>query len=184
MDSEILMNLQNEWKYLHVAAKTWRWLKDNPRADQDGVPLHTLVMAMDSAFLHGRSLYEFFGLIPDKRPDPETKLATVADIGVTAALRSPWLDTWRWAMNARLLHFRASRTDVYDKPVAKGGTTQPSGINCEVENMLTDLMDIWERLLNYVSAPDRRQLETVMTIARQDVDPLVNRLQILEQRIP
>jgi len=50
MDSEILMNLQNEWKYLHVAAKTWRWLKDNPRADQDGVPLHTLVMAMDSAF--------------------------------------------------------------------------------------------------------------------------------------
>jgi len=144
----------------------------------------TLHDSRGSPFLHGRSLYEFFGLIPDKRPDPETKLATVADIGVTAALRSPWLDTWRWAMNARLLHFRASRTDVYDKPVAKGGTTQPSGINCEVENMLTDLMDIWERLLNYLSAPDRRQLETVMTIARQDVDPLVNRLQILEQRIP
>ena len=74
---------------------------DNPRADHDGVPLHTLVMAMDSALLHGRSLYEFFGLIPDKRPDNETKLATIADIGVTASFQSPWLETWGWALNAR-----------------------------------------------------------------------------------
>jgi len=45
-------------------------------------------------------------------------------------------ETWRHALNVRVLHVRESRTDVFDK---KDGNRQTRDINREVGRMADDL---------------------------------------------
>ncbi|MCP4307234.1 MAG: hypothetical protein GY788_20665 [bacterium] len=184
VNTEVIQNLENEWKYLTVGAATWRWLRENRRMSESGIPLHTEVMAMDSAFLHGRNLYEFFRLIKDWRKDLETRSATVSEYGVDpSCLSSPWLTTWRHALNARLFHFRESRTNVYNK---EAGDLQASDINREVGPMVEDLQTIWRAFVELVPAEsDRSDLEATMERARHDLEcgDLLGRLEDLQAQL-
>jgi hypothetical protein len=108
---KIIEDLTNEWKYLLIAAGTWEWLKAHAEADEKGVPMHTLVMAMDSAFLHGRNLYEFFGR--GGKYKGYRRPTTIQAFGVQKdGFNSPWWDGWEQALHARLFHLRANRSKV------------------------------------------------------------------------
>lgn len=174
--------LENEWKYLVVANETWSWLRANPEVSEKGVALHTEVMVMDAAYLHGRNLYEFFGMVEDKGA-ASIRSATVRDFGVEAqGLSSVWLPIWRHALNGRLFHFRLARTTIVDK----AGTQQSSQINREVSNMTTDLLSIWDQFLSLVADSSVRiELTTAMSKARRDLDTgdIVVRFQEMEDRL-
>jgi len=173
--AETLANLENEWKYLLVAAKTWDWLRNHKEAGAV-VPLHTRVMAMDSAYLHGRNLYEFFGQIRGEKA--ETKKSATTDLfGVGPdRLKRGWIATWGEMMQARLFHPREERTDA-----------QPQGtmhLNEQVCRMRDDLLLIWNDFLRLVpDGGNRADLERVMRTARHDLDngDLVGRLEVLSR---
>jgi hypothetical protein len=178
---KIVEDLINEWKYLLVAAETWEWLHVHQQADTRGVPMHTVVMAMDSAFLHGRNLYEFFGrsgkLKGYRRPN------TMHAFGIEKDdLKSPWWDTWEQTLHARLFHLRANRSKVQ----GKDGPFRRTAINGEIIAMRDGLRNLWGAFLKRVSdAGDRAALELAMRSARHDLDTgdVMGRLQEIEARI-
>lgn len=56
-------DLYNELRWLLNAATQWYGHKLLPKEEQDTFPPNFLVHVMNSAFVHSRSLYEFFTLL-------------------------------------------------------------------------------------------------------------------------
>ena len=109
---------------------------------------------MDSAFLHTRSLYEFFTGDPTGDEGAGRQPASWKLFGATRQ-RSPLYETWRETLHARLFHIRTNRPQPTS---AKTGANLPQHIPAEVLNFAHDVLRLWDAFTNDAALADYRSL--------------------------
>ncbi|WP_204081383.1 hypothetical protein [Mycobacterium riyadhense] len=126
-------DLYNELRYLLVAATQWAAYdqlvdKCGTRVQGD-FPRHFKVLAMDSAFLHSRSLYEFF---TSKDGKSSKHLLTWKALGLSERLTSPIYDKFRVPLHKRLMHLEPDRPGEI-------------AIKDEVVTIAKDVLALWDK---------------------------------------
>ncbi len=120
-----------------VAATEWHAFRLLDPSTRNEYPGHFHVLTMDSAFLHARSLYEFF-LTPKRLWRSDTAYAE-RDFGVPLS-PTKVSDTYIDALNKRLFHIDIFRP----APVNKGGKKVKTDINVRVVDIATDVLELWD----------------------------------------
>ena len=102
---------------------------------------HFRVITMDSAFVHTRSLYEFFIDTGSVKADT---YSAIRDFGVSIG-PTPAYTRWINALNKRVFHL-----DIYrPKPVKNNGSVIPGvKIKNEVTHLAQDVLDLWDQFTN------------------------------------
>lgn len=91
-------HLFNELRWLLCAVASWQ------KAREDGTekyPPHFIVFTMDSAFLHVRSLFEFF---THNNPKNQLHLVTWYYYGLSQGLDSPLYSKWMQQLHHHVMH--------------------------------------------------------------------------------
>jgi hypothetical protein len=158
LTAEVIRNLENEWLWMLMAAETWRWIKNHPDETEPRPPYaqrvfppHLVVLALDAAFLHGRNLYEFFGMKGTGHisPHPDPGQSARASWFGFPTQTSMWWDEWERALHKRLFHIEADRSS----KGAKSDTTpdKAHNINEQALYMVQDLHQLWDSLVGATS---------------------------------
>jgi hypothetical protein len=124
-------DLYNELRWLLSASTQWyahdQLIGEPPQVPLIKEPCHDLkVYTMDSAFLHARSLYEFF-TATKTRPDR----LTWRDYSQTSPQTSAKYEQFRTPLHGRLMHLNKDRSE-YD------------GIKSEVVEIAKDVLILWD----------------------------------------
>jgi hypothetical protein len=133
-------DLFSELKWLLCAAAQWdihdKLIGEPPRVAKIAEPCpHLKVYAMDSAFLHARSLYEFFTATDNaitKNEKRGLKRLTWRDYSRSARQESARYKTVMIPLHGRVMHLDRDRTG-YEE------------IKKEVVNLASDILDVWGR---------------------------------------
>jgi hypothetical protein len=142
----INQDLYNELRYLLISATVWQRCRDielsgdhHPFAE---LPHHLQAIAMDSACVHARALYEFFF---NCKQDAETAHAE-RDFGVALNPTKLFRD-YEHALNKRLFHIDLDRPHphVRNKPVAV-----KRNVNRKPYLFAADVLKIWDRFARQV----------------------------------
>lgn len=124
----VATHLSHELEYMLVAATTWCAAHPDRRAH---LPLHLVATAEYAAFVHQRSLYEFFcgsGGAYDAR----------RRLGHARALKSVEFDRWEDDLNTAVMHLW--KRWKADPPVIDG-----DHLKDQVANFALDLVGLWRR---------------------------------------
>jgi hypothetical protein len=151
-------DLYNELRWLLCAATEWQ-------ANQSQCK-HLKVYTMDSAFVHARSLYEFFTMDPRSVSHHESKnhnRLTWHDFGLTAPLSSPTYKRLAGPLHGRVIHICKGRSE--HKPIKN-----------HVVTLAADILRLWEEfsksleLKDYASVLDsfrEKAIEEAEAVANQ-----------------
>jgi hypothetical protein len=135
----INQDLYNELRYLLIAATIWQACHDIGNDDPkkaESHPHHLVVLAMDSAIMHARALYEFFF----DHGDFESAGAQ-RDFGVTID-RTKLYDEYKHTINKRLFHIDTRRP----RPEKRGGGRRVKrDINRKVKLIADDVLGLWDQ---------------------------------------
>ncbi len=93
-------HLYNELRYMLCASASWCIAKKNSK----DLPMHFIVYTMDSAFLHARSLFEFFTYVPSGK---KTYLVTWKEFELDNELKSEVYKTWRVSLHHHVMHLES-----------------------------------------------------------------------------
>jgi len=117
-------DLYHELRCLLGAATIWQIFKDHNEG-------FNVVVAMDSAFVHARCLFNFF--TRKRRND-----ISITEFGQNSPYKSIIFDTWEESLHRHVLHIKKARL----KP-----TNLKTGIhlNEQVENLAREILRLWEQ---------------------------------------
>lgn len=121
--SYVADDLYHELRCLLGAATVWRAL----RAEQAGF---SVIVAMDSAFVHARNLYNFFTL-PEGGHD-----VSVTAFGPASPYSSATCDAWMEPLNRHVLHMSRGRLNPTN--VQSGGH-----LTKQIETFAHDILRLW-----------------------------------------
>lgn len=174
----IAEDLYNELRYLLVAATSWRIAKSsNPRS----LPKHFIVLSMDSAFLHARSLYEFFTGDPSRDEGGGREPASWKLFGA-ARQKSVLYEKWGETLHARLFHLRRNRPQPTSAKRGTRGTKLPTDIKEEVVNFAHDLLALWQSFTQDPALLDyRTTLDTKRAGAIREADLTAHRYNMISE---
>jgi hypothetical protein len=151
-------DLFNELRWLLCAATEWdahnRLIGEPPQKPIVAEPCcHLKVYAMDSAFAHARSLYEFF-TTPEKtvlrNEERRFNRLTWRDYSVNAVQESGPYDGLRGPLHGRVMHVCKDRSG-YEQ------------IKKEVVTLAADILGLWER---FSQLPDLREYASLLDKCR------------------
>lgn len=128
LENKIHEDLFNELRWLLCSATEWdayEKLVEGPSRTKE--PCHHLkVYLMDSAFVHARSLYEFF-----TNPKPQSERLSWRDYGMRGPLISKRYNRFIRPLHGRVMHLNKNRT----------GYRQIKG---EVLRLALDVLALWQ----------------------------------------
>lgn len=138
VDAKRLINddLYNELRWMLVAASEWSVCEKDSLSPN--APSHLQVLALDSACVHIRSLYEFFIDAPGKHPRSDTAHA-LRDFGVslpTTALYDDYIE----GLNKRIFHLDNFRP----MPASRSGNVVNTDVNRKIDLLAQDVLDLWD----------------------------------------
>lgn len=137
------LHLYNELRWLLVAAVTWKSCRESTHPPP--VP-NLIVMAMDSALVHSRSLYEFF--IGGSK---KNACAMHRDF-LGHALRSDLYQVYEKSINKALMHPDASRQVLEPAPATD------DALNAQVERFAADIIRLFREFAEEL--PDSKLKES------------------------
>jgi hypothetical protein len=131
-------HVYNELRWLAVAGTTWQACRiGGSRALKAGAPPHLRVMALDSALVHGRSLFQFF--CTEGGVDGKARL----NCGVASPLASALYVEIKDELNTYLMHLGSGRSTGHarspDRPHLKERVVE---IVLEVDRLTGTTVDI------------------------------------------
>lgn len=135
-------HVYNELRWLAVAGTTWQACRiGGSRALKAGAPPHLRVMALDSALVHGRSLFQFF--CTEGGVDGKARL----NCGVASPLASALYVEIKDELNTYLMHLGSGRSTGHarspDRPHLKERVVE---IVLEVDGLTGATVDILRSL--------------------------------------
>ena len=157
-DAKRLINedLYNELRWMLVAASEWQVCFGKLSRISVSFPSHLQVLAMDSACVHIRSLYEFFIYVPSKSSRSDTAYAN-RDFGISVQptqLYNEYIES----LNKRIFHLDNYRP----APTARGGGAVKTDLNQKITDIAQDVLNVWD-----IFAKQLPQFETELSSARQ-----------------
>ena len=153
----IEQDLYNELRWMLVAATEWHICDQTVTntGPLPNLPNHFQVLAMDSACVHIRSLYDF--LIVNKTERADTAYAS-RDFNVTLA-PTPLYKDYIDSINKRLMHIDTNRP----APRRQNGKQVKTDLNRKVLDLAQDVLSLWDDFLREVP-----QFSKQLTKARTD----------------
>lgn len=154
-------DLYEELRWLLVGESTWvtvrRLVPDDPHRD-DRLPNHLVMLAMNSAFVHGRTLLEFFTATAKQQETIEARDGvTWKQFGPYGAVKqnSNWSTRWEEVLNARLFHIRYNRPQPIQtkRGRAKGQPITDLHIKLEVSAITHEVLEKWRDFTGSLSRP-------------------------------
>jgi hypothetical protein len=142
LQSYMNIHLRYEMKFLLAAATTWVGVHDE--ADRHRGPPHLVEMAMESAFVHTRVLYEFIGREGDGWKKKRHR-------SPHSPVRSELWDEYKDAMHQKVLHPDPSR------PYQPTGTPADE-LKDRVLDLAQDVLDRWDDVANQSAMEPYREL--------------------------
>ena len=148
LSEAIEKDLFNELRWLLCAATEWdaynRLIGQSPQVPKIKEPcFHLNVYAMDSAFLHARSLYEFFTATEEsikRNAKKGVRRLTWRDYSRTARQTSEKYNRFSKPLHGRVMHLDQDRAG-YDE------------IKNETVNFAADILSLWNRFSEKVKEP-------------------------------
>lgn len=180
LERVIELDLYNERLWVRVGQAIWSTLRKRfkgPFHTHPRLPKHLIVLALDSAFLHGRELLSFFMADRSARSTAEGKDGiTWNDYEPYGAHQghSAWFRDWEETMNLRLFHVRYNRSQPRHirntASKGKGDLIADLGINQEVDEMAREVVRLWDEFRNGIVAKSDRRLVRILDIAQKEAD--------------
>lgn len=172
----IRVDLYEELRWLLVGQTTWETVRRLVPADphrDERLPDHLVMLAMNSAFVHGRTLLEFFTATTDQRDQIEVRDGVTwkqFELHGAAQQHSGWLARWDEVLNARLFHIRYNRPQpmhtkrgsLRDQPIAD------LDIKFEVSAIADEVLKKWTEFTGQVSS--KRVLQGALRSSRKKAD--------------
>lgn len=165
-DAYLEQHLSNELHWLLRAANEWT-VQNDLKLGVDGY--HVQVYAMDSAFLHARTLFEFLTGTRTKR-----NYFTVDQFGLTRPLKSGLYDNgWKSALHEYLMHAQAR--DDPQPLIASDGTSKH--LKFMAPDFAAEVIRLWgefvKELRELGSHHRADAAETVLNEARAQAAPVL-----------
>jgi hypothetical protein len=129
-------DLYNELRWMLVAASEWSVCENGSLSPN--TPSHLQVLALDSACVHIRSLYEFFMDDPGKHRRTDTAHAS-RDFGVSlppTTLYNDYID----GINKRVFHLDNFRP----VPSSRSGSAVNTDVNRKIILLAHDVLNLWD----------------------------------------
>lgn len=144
-------DLYNELRWLLSAAAEWQ-------AAETGSDKRVIVYAMDSAFLHARSLYEFFTWIEPQRPTRRAQTRVYwRTYGLQGRLVSRLYTDWIGILHDYVMHLNDVRG-------SSSNVLNGQQLNKQILIFAEDVLHLWDQ---FSAMPEVSQFSTELADARR-----------------